>query len=604
MAVLLLNQTQLASKATPLPLAKYFLYAIAVMFVIAMHLYSLTDLQSDKQVLSNAAVWIVLSIAGMVGAYHVTNQRFIRFSRLSIGLFIGCLLLTLPLFYHSANLDLAWSRVIALWAGWCLYALLQQFAFTHHQKYKLLFYILLATWIESLLAYAQILLPNLGLGAAGQVFGVFKSADLLVSFLNMGLAISGVLIARQTESLVARNKFRHKLLILSPVLLVPVIIIYSGVVQWSVLIAIPLLIGPYLYQFATRSNLKLWFTSLLAGAVIGCVSLYGLHQADSKLVQTLPTQEEAWQQQIQAKSDLWRQSMDMLIEKPITGYGYGKFESAYLLYTAQQHQLNPKYPAGQVALESPDNDIMLFFIEGGLASILGVSLIVGLCCMKLLRSVRFSRLAVLAIFLPLLIQSQFHPSFSVSAIHWFSFIILIFWLDRVSRHYYRYEISKVSAIGVRLIACIVPGIIIFVMVTSVRTNHILTELERKQVVSQVKIETLRYPFYWYQRYQWDKHKNMLAVGMGSNEQAYIDSFIDHAIKLVQSHPRPLVYQKLIEAYQFKEESLKAKQVLAEAKFLFPQDTRFADMMIETKLSQQSSDLIKTNLQEAYSQYHQ
>lgn len=52
------------------------------------------------------------------------------------------------------------------------------------------------------------------------------------------------------------------------------------------------------------------------------------------------------------------QTIDMIIEKPFTGYGYGKFEAQYLLYTARQHQLNSSYPAGLASMDHPHNELL------------------------------------------------------------------------------------------------------------------------------------------------------------------------------------------------------------------------------------------------------
>ncbi|MGB2079134.1 MAG: ligase, partial [Vibrio sp.] len=200
MAILLLNETKLEPVSTPLPLTKYFLRGLGVIFVIAMHLYSLTDISTDQQVLSNAAVWIVLAITSAIGLYHIACHGYARFSLMSIGLFAACLLLTLPLFYLFASPYPALGRVIGLWAGWGLFVLLQQFVLSHQQKQGLLFFILIGALIQAVWVGFQLLFPSLGLGASEHVYGVFKSADKLTSFLITGLALSGYLIARQAQT--------------------------------------------------------------------------------------------------------------------------------------------------------------------------------------------------------------------------------------------------------------------------------------------------------------------------------------------------------------------------------------------------------------------
>ena len=88
------------------------------------------------------------------------------------------------------------------------------------------------------------------------------------------------------------------------------------------------------------------------------------------------------------RSTLYKQGLDMLIEKPFTGYGYGNFESSYILYTARQHALNENYPSGLPALDHPHNELLYWGVEGGLLPIIGITLAAGLVLFRIYHAIR------------------------------------------------------------------------------------------------------------------------------------------------------------------------------------------------------------------------
>ncbi|MGR5456791.1 O-antigen ligase family protein, partial [Vibrio alfacsensis] len=92
-------------------------------------------------------------------------------------------------------------------------------------------------------------------------------------------------------------------------------------------------------------------------------------------------------------------SIDMLIEKPFTGYGLGKFEAEYMVYTARQHQLNNNFAAGVPALDHPHNELLFWGIEGGLLPILGILLAALFILSRIYTAKPGTRLAIFALFL-------------------------------------------------------------------------------------------------------------------------------------------------------------------------------------------------------------
>lgn len=169
---------------------------------------------------------------------------------------------------------------------------------------------------------------------ANRPYGIFQQPNVMASFLATGLVISGYLLARQPHTKYLH--WRHKLILLyaTPVLTIPLLVVLASRTGWLGSILALALLLPYVHRFAARNRAYTWGAMLLLGLGVGL----GLTQVGDN------------QSLLQQKADLESpraytlpQTLDMLIEKPLSGYGYGRFEPEYMLYTARQHQLNSEY---------------------------------------------------------------------------------------------------------------------------------------------------------------------------------------------------------------------------------------------------------------------
>lgn len=100
------------------------------------------------------------------------------------------------------------------------------------------------------------------------------------------------------------------------------------------------------------------------------------------------------------------QALDMFLEKPITGYGYGNFEAEYTLYTAKQHQISSSYKPGLPSMDHPHNEVLYWGVEGGIVAILGLMIAAGGVLLKIRKSKTDTQFALLALIAPIFIHSQ------------------------------------------------------------------------------------------------------------------------------------------------------------------------------------------------------
>jgi len=559
MATLLLSGTQLQPQTPSVPLNKPFLTAIGIIYLIAMHIF-LPNTGGDGLTLPfNVTTWIAVSFVVCLGLYQLSNNQTLRYSKLTIGLWLCSVIMTVPLFYTNADWNNALSRMIGLWAGFSLFLVLQQFHFSNKHRQRLLWYVVLGVLIETFFALYQF-----GLFASNNLFnftpdGIFQDTDSMASFLATGVVISGYLLARQPK------KYNKKLseitlLYLTPLSTLPIIILLGSLIGWVSTVIGIILVLPYIYRFSPRQRFINWISAACLGLVLGLSAFYWQAHHTSSTISRVTAP---------ANINIAPQSLDMLIEKPFTGYGYGNFEAQYTLYSARQHQLNPNYPPGQPGLEHPNNEILFWAIEGGLLPVLGIALAASLVLFRINSGKKGTRLAMFGLLIPTLVHSLIDTPFYQSAIHWVTFIILLFWIDQRVSKYRLFRFSKVSSSLLRFVAIALPIFATFCLMSILHTNFILTRFDQSEPKNLAILQQLINPTFSKQKLDQSIYSAYLEMGLDEGKVEYFQPYINWSLNTIQENPRPELYNDLIEAYLAIGDISRAKQTKTEAEFLYP-----------------------------------
>ncbi|EME3967981.1 PglL family O-oligosaccharyltransferase [Vibrio fluvialis] len=571
MATLLLSGTQLEPQAPSVPLNKPFLIALGCVYLLAMHFFMPNPGGAGLALSFNATTWLVLSFALAIGLYQLATYRKLRYSKLTVVFLISSVIMTLPMFYTNAYWQGALSRISGLWAGLLLFVVLQQFYFSNKHKQRLLWYIVLACLIEAAFGLFQYfeLKPGNIFGydtIANRPYGIFQQPNVMASFLATGLVLSGYLLARQPKKY-NKHLSEVSLLYLTPVMTLPLLVVLASRTGWlSALLGIALIL-PYIYRFSPRQRFINWILASIAGLLIGFAALQAGNNG----------------QLAADKADLdsprrytFPQALDMLIEKPFTGYGYGNFEAKYMLYTARQHQLNSNYHPGLPSMDHPHNETLYWGVEGGLLPILGMAIAAGFVLMRIRSAKKGTRLAMFALLLPITLHSQLEYPFYHSAIHWITFIILLFWIDQRVAKYRFARFSKFSKSALRIASILLPFLTTIYMLSALHTNYVLTRFETSQPRDPEILNKVTNPVVWQDRYDWDVYSTYLNIGLYNQQPQYIQPYIDWSLAIIKHKPRPAFYNNLILAYQGLGDHSRAEQIRTEAEFLFP-DKAFANV---------------------------
>ncbi|PRQ64223.1 PglL family O-oligosaccharyltransferase [Vibrio sp. V01_P9A10T6] len=564
MATLHLSGTQLEAQTPAIPLNKPFLLSIGILYLLAMHFFMPNPGGSGLALSFNPTTWLALSFTLSLGLYQLASNRRLRYSKLTIGLFISCTIMTIPLLYTNALIESSLSRMLGLWTGLFFFVLLQQFRFSNKHKQRLLWFIVLAVLIETLFGLYQyfLLSPDNIFGyntLINRPYGIFQQPNVMASFLATGLVMSGYLLARQPKKY-NQHVSEVSLLYVTPLLTAPLLVILASRTGWIGAVLGTLFVLPYLFKFSTPTRFWGWSAATLLGIALGFVAVYSQGTGDF----------------LENKADLesprrytFPQTIDMVIEKPFTGYGYGKFESEYLLYTARQHQLNPSYQPGLASMDHPHNELLFWAVEGGLLPVLGITLAMLFVLMRMYSAKKGTRLAMFALFIPIVLHSQLEYPFYHSAIHWVTFIILLFWVDQRVAKYRSIPFSMISKSLFRVLSLVLPILTSFYMLSALHSNYVLTQFEKSQPKNPDILQKVTNPVVWKDRFDWDVYSTYLNIGLYNQDPKLITPYVDWSLAIIKHKPRPAFYNNLILAYQGIGDESRAEQIRSEAAFLFP-----------------------------------
>jgi O-antigen polymerase len=551
----------LQKRTTNLP--KAFLAMLGFTFLCAMNFFMQNPGNSGLTLPFNTTTWLSLSIVLGIGLFYIAKQQQLKYNHFSIGLLLSCILLTLPLFYPQALTTEAQARVVGLWAGWLFLLVLQQFTFKRRHICAILAILLLSVWLQALFAYVQFLLLEPGNIFAYNInrsvpYGIFQQTNVLASFLALGLPLAAYLLVHQPNS----AKLWQKISYLTPVLIVPLLIVLSSRTGWLVAIIASLLCLPPLYSALTKSQFIRWFTCIATGSVIGYVLVVSVNTATLERLQDKTQLNDI-------RSSMYRQSIDMIKQQPVLGYGYGRYEAQYMHFTAQQHQLNPHYKPGLANTDHPHNEILLWVVEGGIISALAILFILALIIKQLLYAQSGNKLLLLALLTPIGLHSQLELPFYHSAVHWLIFVIILFVINHHNAVISTYKLPSFSIIVLRLSSLILPIVTISYMLSTLYTNMVLTRFEATRPIDISILENITNHTTWRHRIEWDVNITKLKIGIATGNNQLINEYIAWSLALIKYQPRPAIYQNLISAYSKIKQTKKADEIRQQAKFLFP-----------------------------------
>ncbi|WP_270792926.1 PglL family O-oligosaccharyltransferase [Aeromonas sp. QDB21] len=533
----------------------------ALYWLLGMHFFMHNPGGAGLYLPFNAWGWIFASLVIALGLWQVTLRQQLVTSPLQVGLWLGGMLLWLPMAYPGFELkDYAIPRLLGLFAGLLFLSCLYQWRLDRSARDRLLYLLLGAIAIEALLGLVQfyLLTPGNWIGydtQANRPYGIFQQPNVMASFMATGLSLA-VWLERRGQANAGLMGLRYGVIVAASVLLV---VLQSRVGQLGGLLSL-LLLMPQLYR---QRLLGRTLALVGLGIALGLLSLYGFSGAKRGL--------EIYQSG-GMRSVYWPYAARLIAEAPWTGWGYGSFESVFLQHYMADKALNPAMVQIEYNLDHPHNEFLYWAVEGGLAPMLGMVLMGGALLWRLSRAGWVKGAALLALVTPILLHTQTEYPFYHAIALWWALLLLLYTMDAEVEEQdhgnWRDHLCRPWLL-LRFMAIAIPLIVIPFMLTALHTAWVVTKYERGGYKQPALLLDIVNPMAWLTRVEFDVNAVRLMVGLQANNQAELEAYLDWGQAFVRHTPRANIYANMVIALNALGRTAEADNLRASALMLYP-----------------------------------
>ncbi|BEM15843.1 membrane protein [Serratia marcescens] len=511
----------------------------------------------------NILAWSIMALTTLIVTFTVCLGR----ARLSLPptarlLLLGIAVLALPLLYTRPEWreDALW-RCAGLLGGWLFYVACLQLRLTARQRNLLLYGLLFAVSVQALLAALQLFAPALAWVSpnGSRVYGVFQQPNVLGSFIATGLALALWLLLAPLSTSTRRQLPLLALLTAFSALLV---LIQSRAAWLGGALAAALLLWRFAHQSPAASR---WAGgALLLGITLG---LMGLFTGQQELI--------AREGSNYSRLTMLQDTLSMILAKPLLGWGYGGFEYSFAHFRLQAM---PWREVLEVA-GHPHNEILLWWVEGGLPALAGIVLVFIAGALLLKRAWQRdreqpagARVGLFLVLLPMLVHTQLEYPFYLSAPHWLAFLLLLALLDGQTGAPRPLSFAKALSLPVATAAVGVLVMAVFAW----QGRMALTQSERTMLATIDSIEQMPAPAAWIyrERKTFDEQSHSLLVYNQTRDDALLTGYRQWADAYLQRRIDANVYATLIMILRYQGAQTEANARQREAAFLFSRDMRF------------------------------
>lgn len=517
----------------------------------------------------NAWGWVFASLAIGLGLWQVTLRQRLVFSPLQAGLWIGALLLLLPMLYPGFALkDYAIPRLLGLFAGLLFLFGLYQWRFNRLQRDRLLYLILIAIAMEAALGLVQfyLLTPGNWIGydtKANRPYGIFQQPNVMATFMATGIALA-IWLEQRREAGRLLMALRYGVILSAALLLV---VLQSRVGQLGGLLALFLLM-PQLHRQHLLSRV---LALVILAVAIGLLSQYWMAGAKRGL--------EIYQSG-GVRSDIWSFTYHLVTQNWLVGIGYGGFESTFLHRYVEARSLSPDIGMEIYNLDHPHNEFLYWAVEGGIAPMVGMVIMGGALLWRLV-SVRWvNAMGLLALVTPILLHTQTEYPLYHAIVLWWLLLTLIYIIDteieetrlasRACSSWWDMECRPWLLL--RFMAIAIPLLVVPFMLTAIHTAWVVTKYERGGYKEPTLLLDIVNPMAWLTRVEFDVNSVRLMVGLQTSNKAELEAYLGWGQAFVRHTPRANIYANMVIALNALGLTEEANAMRAAALKLYPSET--------------------------------
>lgn len=555
-----------------------------VLFIFSMHIYIANQGSAGLSLPVNPIYWSGMALLVFAVGLRVNTKRY-SFSTVAFPMFIlGAAVLSVPLIYAApSGLASAGWRVAGLFAGLVFYFSWLHVRLSHVQRQGLWLVLLMAVCGQAVLALVQMFLPDFAWVPmkGNRPYGIFQQPNVLASFVATGLALALMLFL--LPGFVLRKAWhehcRQSFLVIS-LLLMPALLVWTqSRVGWLGGALAALL---FLWRFNAASPLRCKQAAMLmAISVLTGITMMLLSGPESNLEYI------AHHGSNHARWTMLRDTLRMIAEKPLSGWGYGGFEYQFMHYRINQV---PPTLVTEIA-SHPHNELLLWWVEGGVVALLGMGLIVSGGVGLVIRTCRQDRLelthgsrrhagepiALCIVLLPMALHTQLEYPFYLSVIHFMVFLMVLATLEsQVSIRSDRMLLPPLLGRILRYFLTVASVSTMVLMVFALQGGMMLTRAERSGLVDLSQVRAMPALSHWVHRdrVDFDEQVNALLTYNQIHDETLLKEYSLWAQYYLMKRIDANVYASLIPILQHQGQQAAAERFHHDGMLLFPADTRF------------------------------
>jgi len=528
---------------------KWAIFTFGAYFLVVMHYFQFNHGGSGLNHPMNPLGWIVVSIIIACGLLQISRSGEFRYNILSRNLSIACFILLIPLLYSG---DTGWyshQRLLGLFAGLALLFSIQQFQFKRKDYFTIFAFIMVAVLIESILGLVQYyilpLFPEFNLTSTRPTALLFQ-ANVAASFYVIGLSLSLMLLQRA-----AKNKGTlHYLCSTTALTCSTAIILVQSRTGLIAAIMITLLLLTY-----RSANNKKWLLTVAIGALIAIASINALDRfSRDQEVYTHPG----------LRIQIYTDTLELIVKKPLIGHGYGSFAPAYLAHQAKKIQKKQQergyFPAYRMT--HPHNEVLLWVMEGGIASFIAILIIV-FTIISVIISSKKQKLLICALLFPLAFHTMTEFPFYQSVATWCIFIIFLSFSQQ-STQSATFSTSKASVykLSGALLVFLTTSYMLSILVSQHRTAYAIDN-PQSPILLNTPLPFRSDTFIERQNQQ------KLTIAMQRNVHSEVNNYLQWAKRINHVAPQAARFKNQILAALYLRKYSEAQRSFAQAKNLYP-----------------------------------
>jgi O-antigen polymerase len=361
----------------------------------------------------NSVSWIFVSLMFFIVCLKVAKAKYFMFCKTDIYLLIVFSVCMLPLLWSpSPWRESSYDRYIGMIAILLIILAHRQIIFSSKQKKIFFAFISGAVFIQSLVGLAQFTFPEqFSFTASNRPIGTLLQPNVYASLLATGLAVSLTQLFYSDLSKILKTF--HYLVIFSVVLLQ--VLVISRVGMLGSLIVIVMM---FALSWGDRKQVIKVVMVILMAVIFGSLLKFVVVGGDkARNIDELSN--------LGYRSIAYSLSIDLIKNKPLKGYGLGRFSSIYMDRQSEFLIDKPNLIKSTGPLTHPHNELLLWWVEAGLLPVLAMVLF-GIWFAQLVwRNGAFHHKTAFICMLPILLHTQTEYPFYQSTPHLIIFALLL-----------------------------------------------------------------------------------------------------------------------------------------------------------------------------------